>query len=161
MFLLPDNYFVIMSTLSSEKISLNFKDIHIGHLIRQSVKESGLDDSRICSFMNCTMPAISQMYECKSLDSDVLLRWSKLLKYDFFRIYSQHLILYAPPSKVDQDVTEKQSVLPTFRKNIYTREIIDFILEEIHSGQLSVNDVTERYNIPKTTLYKWIKKYKS
>jgi len=62
---------------------------------------------------------------------------------------------------VDQDVTEKQSVLPTFRKNIYTREIIDFILEEIHSGELSVNDVTERYNIPKTTLYKWIKKYKN
>ena len=25
-------------------------------------------------------------------------KWSKILEYDFFRIYSQHLILYAPPS---------------------------------------------------------------
>ena len=25
-------------------------------------------------------------------------KWSKILEYDFFRIYTQHLILYAPPS---------------------------------------------------------------
>lgn len=150
-----------MSTFSSEKFNLNFKNIHIGHFIRQSVKENDLDENRICSFMNCTVQEISAMYESSSMDSDLLLKWSKLLKYDFFRIYSQHLILYAPPSKVDQDVTEKQTVLPTFRKNIYTKEIIDFVLEQISSGELSVNDVMERYNIPKTTLYKWIKKYKS
>ncbi len=33
------------------------------------------------------------MYKQKNLDTEMLLKWSKLLEYDFLRIYSQHLIL--------------------------------------------------------------------
>lgn len=149
-----------MSFPISEKTTTNFKEIHIGNFIKQSVEENALDEMRICNFMQCSAEEISEMYKKPSLDSDVLLRWSKLLKYDFFRIYSHHLILYSPTSKTIPDEEVKDSLLPTFRKNIYTKEIIDFILERINSGEMTKNQVIEHYNIPKTTLYKWIQKYK-
>ena len=55
----------------------------------------------------------------------------------------------------------KNSSLPQFRKNIYTKEVIDFILAQISSGAMTKNQVTEVYKIPKTTLYKWIKKHEN
>lgn len=138
---------------------MNFKNIHIGTLINQAVTESGITLSRICNFMKCTKEEVEQMYQAKSLDTEVLLRWSKLLDYDFFRIYSQHLILYAPPS-AGKEKGNKKSNLPRFRKNIYTKEVIDFILEQITTGEMTKSEVMARYNIPKTTLYKWISKHK-
>ena len=141
---------------------MNFKDIHIDYFINQRVTENGIEISRICNFLKCTKKEISKMYESKSLDTELLLRWSKLLEYDFFRIYSQHLILYAPISADEK--ANQQSVntsLPQFRNNIYTKEIIDFILEQIEKKEMTKNQIMERYRIPKTTLYKWISKHKS
>ena len=141
---------------------MNFKSIHIGILINQAVTESGTEMSRICNFMKCTEKKITEMYQSKSLDTELLLRWSKLLEYDFFRVYSQHLILYAPPSTIEKNKkTNVKSKLPQFRKNIYTKEIIDFILEQIEKKEMTKNQIMERYRIPKTTLYKWISKHKN
>ena len=141
---------------------MNFKDIHIDYFINQRVTENGIEISRICNFLKCTKKEISKMYESKSLDTELLLRWSKLLEYDFFRIYSQHLILYAPIS-ADEKANQQNvnTSLPQFRKNIYTKEIIDFILEQIEKKEMTKNQIIKRYRIPKTTLYKWISKYKS
>ena len=119
---------------------------------------------RICNFMICTEEEIERMYEAQSLDSEILLKLSKLLEYDFFRLYSQHLILYAPPAAMEEKTKSsgtKATSLPQFRKNIYTREVIDFILEQLKTEEMSKTDVMERYRIPKTTLYKWISKYGS
>ena len=137
---------------------MNFKNIHIGTLINQAVTESGIEISRICNFMKIQEEEIQKMYQSKSLDTEVLLQWSKILDYDFFRVYTQHLILYSPQSVIEQTSENKKSTLPQFRKNIYTKEVIDFILEQISSGEMTKNRVIERYRIPKTTLYKWISK---
>ena len=141
---------------------MNFKDIHIDYFINQRVTENGIEISRICNFLKCTKKEISKMYESKSLDTELLLRWSKLLEYDFFRIYSQNLILYAPIS-ADEKANQQNvnTSLPQFRKNIYTKEIIDFILEQIEKKEMTKNHIIKRHRIPKTTLYKWISKYKS
>lgn len=58
------------------------------------VAENEIEISRICNFMGCSKDEINKMYTLKNLDTHALLGWSKLLKYDFFRIYSQRLILY-------------------------------------------------------------------
>ena len=139
---------------------LNFKNIHIGQMIKERIAESEMETLRICNFFNCTEDEVIEMYQQENLPTDILLRWSKLLEYDFFRIYSQHLILYAPPSAKEQDSKTEKSSLPQFRKNIYTKEIITFILEQIDSGAMTKIEVMEQYKIPKTTLYKWIDKYK-
>ena len=137
---------------------MNFKNIHIGQLIEQSFSENELEISRACSFFKCTEEEVRKMFLNKSLDTAVLLKWSKLLGYDFFRVYTQHLILYAPPSA--QQKPKFKNNLPRYRKNIYTKEIIDFILEQIESGKMSKSQVVERYRIPKTTLYNWVEKYR-
>lgn len=141
-------------------MSNHFKDIHIGLLIKERVNEVEIDPLRICNFLKCAESEIEAMFLQKDLPTDVLLRWSKLLKFDFFRVYSQHLILYSPP--VSSNKIKKlnhASVKPMFRKNIYTREMIDFILDLVHTGQKTRAQIIADYGIPKTTLYKWISKY--
>lgn len=138
---------------------MDFKNIHIGQMIQKRVLESEIEPLRICKFLNCSDTEVDQMYTLKSLDSDLILRWSKLLEYDFFRMYSQHLILYSPVMAIHRSDGKRESVLPKFRKNIYTKEIIDFILNLIENGEKTKAQVIEEYRIPKTTLYKWIEKY--
>lgn len=140
---------------------MNFKNIHIGSLINQRIIETNIDLTRICNFMGKTENEIEEMLTSESIDAITILKWCKLLEYDFFRIYSQHLILYSPPTSALNLIkkTTQRSSLPSFRKNIYTKEIIDFILDQINSGELSRSQVIEKYGIPKTTLYKWINKY--
>ena len=142
----------------SKKLTIDFKEINIGELIQQRVIESRVEKSRICNFLKCSEPDIDIMYKSKYLDTHILLRWSKLLEYDFFRIYTQHLILFSPFSSKSED-DNKNSTLPQFRKNIYTKEIIDFILEQLETEKMTRIEVIEKYRIPKTTLYKWISKY--
>ena len=112
---------------------MNFKNIHIGQMIEKRVTESGIEISRICNFMKIKEEETQEMYQSKSLGTEVLLKWSKLLEYDFFRIYTQHLILYAPTSAKAENTKKQKPVLPRFRKNIYTKEIIDFVLEQINT----------------------------
>ncbi|KPH13835.1 hypothetical protein [Chryseobacterium sp. ERMR1:04] len=138
----------------------SFKNINVGNLIRQRVIESEMDISRLCNFFSCTEEEIEEMYESASLECSVLLKWSKLLEYDFFRIYSQHLILFSPPSNAYSSDKEKTSSLPQFRKNIYTKEVIDFLIELIQSGEKNMNEVINQYGIPKTTLHRWTVKYR-
>ncbi|MGE8431538.1 transposase [Chryseobacterium joostei] len=136
---------------------MNYKKIHIGSLISQKVTEASIDIGHISSSLGYSIEDIRGMYESESLDVAALLNWSKLLHYDFFRLYSQHLILYAPQQKADlQNLNQKEPVL---RRNVYTVEIIEFILEKITSGQMTKLEVMNRYNIPKTTLFKWFYKY--
>lgn len=142
-------------------MTADFKNIHLGTLIRKRVMECKIGTSRICNFFKCSEEDIIKMYHQEDLPVKILLQWSKLLEYDFFRIYSQHLILYAPQNLNYRPLSKnKKSTLPQFRKNIYTKEIIDFMLDLIKTGEKTRNQVAEEYRIPKTTLYKWIDKYK-
>lgn len=137
-----------------------FKDIHVGKLIHTRTLETALSTERMMNFLQCSEEDLENMYNSKSLNSEILLKWSKLLKYDFFRIYSQHLVLYAPPTgSTLRSVEHKKTELPEFRKNIYTIEIIEFILGLLKSNEKTKQQIIEEYRIPKTTLYKWLKKY--
>lgn len=136
---------------------MNIKNIHIGSLIRSKVEEYQISIERISRFLNSTEDEVEKMYHAKSMDTDMLLKWCKLLKFDFFRFYTGHLILYAPQARIDTVFTQKENTL-VFRKSIYTQEVKDFILDKIKTGKMTANDVVKRYKIPKTTLYKWMKK---
>lgn len=137
----------------------NFKDIHIGKLLRQKTQELQISTKRLCNFLNCTEKQLEEMYESPSMDSHNILRWCKLLNYDFFRLFSQHLILYSPPEKANNKKIIVKTHLPQFRKNIYTKELIDFILTQIESQEMTKKQVVTEYCIPKTTLYRWISKH--
>jgi DNA-binding NtrC family response regulator len=136
-----------------------YKEIHIGKFIKQKVKEEDINIGRITNFFALSEQEIEEMYQEPDLKTDLLLKWSKILGYDFFRFCSQHLILYAPPKSITGKKDKKPSELPIFRKNVYTEEIIKFILELIHTNQKTQQQVMEEYKIPRTTLYRWLKKY--
>lgn len=141
---------------------MNYKDIHIGELIKKRFLEQNIETARVCNYFNCSEEDITKMYLAKNLSTEIVLSWSKLLEYDFFRLYSQHLILYAPVAKLNSSDANKitKSQLPQFRKNIYTKEVIYFILELLEQKEKTIVQIIEDYNIPKTTLYKWIRKYR-
>lgn len=142
---------------------MNFKEIHIGNLINQRIAECKIEMLRICNFFKCTETDIEEMLVQENLSTDVVLKWCKLLEYDFFRIYSHHLMLYSSQSstvKYSHESGKEKSLLPEFRKNIYTKEIIDFILELVETGKKSKYQIVNEYKIPKTTLYRWLEKYR-
>ena len=132
---------------------MGFKNIHIGNFIEKRVAESGIELSRICNFMKCTEEEIYGTYTSKEIGTEKLMKWSKLVNYVFVRLYTQHLILYSPPVDIKEEAKTKTQ-LPVFRKNIYTREIIDFMLELINTGVKTKAEIIKEYRIPKTTLYK-------
>lgn len=136
---------------------MNIKNIHIGGLIKSKMEEKLISIERASAFLDKTEDDIEKMYGAKSIDTDILLKFCKLLKFDFFRFYTGHLILYAPESRIDNKAAHKESEI-VFRKSIYTQEVKDFILEKIETGAMTPNEVVEKYKVPKTTLYKWMKK---
>lgn len=135
----------------------NFKDIHIGAVILRIIKEKDIDEERIAKFFKKKPSEIKKIYESKDLSADSLLLWSKLLEYDLFRLYSQHLLLYS--STYLSKNKNPDSKVPRFKKNIYTIEIIEFIVEIFQNGEKTVNEIVKEYNIPKTTVTRWIQKY--
>ncbi len=52
-------------------------------MMRETIVESGTEMSRICNIFNCTEEEIQSMSDSESLDTEILLKWSKLLEYDF------------------------------------------------------------------------------
>lgn len=89
----------------------------------------------------------------------ILIKRQKL--DDFFRIYSHHLLLYSTTKGNEKNNSRELTLLPNFRKNIYTKEIIEFILERIENKEMTKAEVIKEYRVPKTTLYRWLYKYKS
>ena len=130
-------------------------------LIEQRMKECEITIERTAAFLKISEGEVEQMYKKKSLESDTLLRWSKLLKYDFFRIYSQHLILYAPQDKgkVKRKKKKADSSLPVFKKNIYTQEVINYLVGLVESKKMTLRQLQDKYNIPSTTILRWYDKY--
>lgn len=73
-----------------------------------------------------------------------------------FSDYTQYLILYSPSG--NNALKKEKEGVPVFRKKIYTKEIIDFILELIKNKEKTTKQIINEYKILKTTLYKWITK---
>ncbi len=99
---------------------MNFKDINIGLMISQRVLECDVDIMRLCKFFSCSSEDILAMYDSKSLDSEILLKWCKILEYDFFRFYSQNLILYSPASGDNRNKKIKKILKCIISEKIFT-----------------------------------------
>ncbi|AZA78972.1 transposase [Chryseobacterium sp. G0186] len=142
-------------------MNFDIENIHVGRSIQERVTELNISRTRICNFMSSTDDEISKMYERESLDSEILLKWSKLLEYDFFRIYTQHLFVSGVQNRASASISKiQESSLPQFRKMIYDKEVIEFILELIDAGKKTKAEIMKEYRIPKATLYQWIRRYK-
>lgn len=59
---------------------MNFKNIHIGSVIQEQVKLQQIAMQKICKFFDCSEEEVEMMYQKNSLDAEILLKWSMLLK---------------------------------------------------------------------------------
>lgn len=82
-----------------------------------------------------------------------------MLEYNFFRIYSQYLILYSPQSNINYNSVSEKSSLSYSTKHIYVIEVIEFILEQLANGNKTKKQIMSEYRIPRTTIYRWLNKY--
>lgn len=141
-------------------MDIDFKEIHIGNYIKEQMEQKEISIERACNFFKTGEKEVVRMYGNKSIDTDSLLKWCKLLEYDFFRIYVTHLLLYDGIShtKNNKKIRESGEKI-IFRKNIYTKEIKEFLVGLVASDQKTVSQITDEYNIPRTTLYKWLRKH--
>ncbi|CAM3840361.1 transposase [Flavobacterium branchiophilum] len=135
----------------------NTKNIHIGSILEQSVEEQNISLERIAKYFKCSIDDVEKMFLDKSLDSEQLLKWCKLLKYDFFRYYTGHLILYHGISTSVRKQADK-NMQGFFKKNVYTVQIKNYILDGINKNKFTINEVMDKYNIPRTTIYNWLRK---
>lgn len=131
-----------------------YNNIHIGFLISNEIKKQNINTKKILLHFNCSHARIKSMLLREYIDTEDLLKWCTLLRVDFFRLYSGYLMLHrgisSKPS-IKNNLTEIK-----IRKNVYTYEIKKFIVDIIRNKELSTPEVIKKYNIPKTTVYKWL-----
>ena len=141
-----------------------YKKIDIKELIINRIEEIGLTNEKLFDKIDTDKTDFDALFTEGSLSVELLLKISKLLEYDFFRVYSMHLLLYAPPNmSFNQNLKQKKkksnSKLPKFKKNTYTPEMILFIVGKLKKGELTIDEAIKKYSLPKTTLYRWKNKY--
>lgn len=139
-------------------MKVDCKNVHIGNIVKMRVNELG--GIKLCDLIKeIPLTSLEELYLKKALDTELLLKLSKLLDFDFFRIYTQHLILYSPSHVKTENKTPPSQ--PLYNRNLYTKDIIYFILELHSTGIKSKAQIQEDYNIPRATLQKWITKYQN
>lgn len=118
-----------------------------------------MDIQQICGQLECTESEWQSILSQKSLNTEMVMSLSLLLEYDFFRIYSQHLILYSPQTNNNYNNVRQKSSLSYSTKNIYMIEVIEFILEQLANGNKTKKQIMSEYRIPRTTIHRWLNKY--
>lgn len=141
---------------------MNYKKIDIGKHIEKVAELRGVSLLRACKFFKCNKGDILDMYTKHSLDCELLLKWSKLLDYNFFMFYHTHLQFYKPSAVsanlkgVQLTENDKSYV---FRKNLYSVDVVNWLMNKLDNGELTPKEIMLKYNIPRTTLYRWIRRH--
>jgi len=65
--------------------------MHIGRLIKKQMETQGKTTSWLARELSYCRTNVYKIYDKKSIDTDLLLRISSLLKYDFFELYSEKI----------------------------------------------------------------------
>lgn len=66
--------------------------IHIGRLIKQKMEERHLTVVWLARHLSCSRTNIYKMFERYSIDTEVLMKLSTILDFDFFSFYSDELV---------------------------------------------------------------------
>lgn len=65
--------------------------MHIGKLIKQQVDEQGKTVVWFARQLSYSRTNVYKIYDKSSIDTDVLLRISRILNYNFFDLYSEEM----------------------------------------------------------------------
>ena len=65
--------------------------MHIGNEIRCQLKKQGLTVTWLSTHIACSRANVYKIFDKSSIDTNLLLRISRALSYDFFSLYSDQL----------------------------------------------------------------------
>ena len=60
------------------------KDIHVGDIIKQKVEDSSMTVTEFAEKIHCERTTVYDIFERKSIDSELLFRISETLNFDFY-----------------------------------------------------------------------------
>ena len=66
------------------------ENYHIGREIKKHIETNGIKIGWLCQQLHCHRNTIYNIYERKWIDTQMLMRISKVLKRDFFAEFSQY-----------------------------------------------------------------------
>ena len=69
----------------------NKNHLHIGHLIQTQLKADQRSVGWLSREIGCTRNNVYKIFNKASLDSDLLLRVSKAMQFNFFRYYTEEV----------------------------------------------------------------------
>lgn len=123
--------------------------VHIGKLISKKIKEIGMSKSELSRRINVTPQSTHYILAKNSIDTNLLLKISRALDYDFF----QHYLGLNPQGKGNETLinvssAELKNQIAEIRKEINTLELHNSYLREI-VNLLGVNK--QAAPAPKTT----------
>jgi hypothetical protein len=71
----------------------NIEIIHIGNQIKKIVLEKDIKLKDLMMSFRCSNQKIVRMLNSTNLKTDLLMKWSLILDYDFFNFYTQEFLL--------------------------------------------------------------------
>lgn len=75
--------------------------IHMGNLIQAEMDRQGRRAEWLAGKLYCDRTNVYKLYKRSHLDTDLLLRISQILHYDFFSAYSKTLVWNDQPQSVE------------------------------------------------------------
>ena len=66
-------------------------ELHIGNLIQKKLVELRIGPTEFARMINTSKQNVYAIFKRKSIDTDQLLLISKVLRFNFFRYYSEHM----------------------------------------------------------------------
>lgn len=102
------------------------KNVHIGSIIRTKLEESSLSIAEFADRINRTRPTVYDIFNRKSIDTDLLIKISEVLGYNFL----QEVYL--------EDTLKKEQSEQTSSRYIVGVEVSERDLEEYLNKQSSI-----------------------
>lgn len=65
--------------------------MHAGKLVKEQMDSQGKTVTWLAEQLSCSRTNVYKIYDRPSIDTGLLLRISKILKYDFFALYSEEI----------------------------------------------------------------------
>ena len=75
----------------SNKKSNKKEQIQIGKLIKEQFHKSGLSIKNFADSIGCNRDNVYDIFQRERIDTDLLLNISRILKFDFFKKYSEQI----------------------------------------------------------------------
>lgn len=112
----------------------------IGKIIQEKVNRSGMTITEFAEKINLSRPAVYQMFNKESVDSDLLFRISLLLGENLFSILSEQFEQIVNKNYTQEVVQEKHNLYTTNCNKNFNKKI-DKKLEYIHQELVNIKNI--------------------